>query len=849
MKTRYIWLVAVLLASLPAGSAEEVALAVNGKAQLPVVLSEQASDRVRDVASILNEYLQRITGAKFVIANGEQSRGLFVGTFSDFPSQKLKARFEPNDTARREEYLLRSDSHGVWLIGATDLAVEHAVWDLLHRVGYRQFFPGETWEVVPAIRQLSIDVDTFESPDYLARRIWYGYGPWDYNVKPYEQWCVRNRCVPGIQLSTGHAYDRIVKASRKEFDLHPEYWPLLDGQRKPVGNPKPCLSNPAVRSLFVRNALEQFEKEPSLDSVSMDPSDGGGWCQCENCAKLGSISDQAVTLANEVAVAINQRYPGKLVGMYAYNYHSPPPTVRVQPQVVISVATAFLKGGLQLDDIISGWAVRGATLGIREYYGVNVWDRDLPAAARGGNLDYLRRTIPEFHAKGAKFMSAESSDNWGPNGLGYFLASRMLWDVKQAEHGDALVDDFLSRCFGPAKEPMREFYQQLNGAQSHLVFDDQLGRMFRSLEAAKQQLAGASDLDPQERKQIDARLNHLILYSRYVDLFDRYRYAKDATRQSAFESMIRHSYRMRHTMMVHAKAIYRDVVARDKQVSIPPGATWTVPEQQNPWKSSKPFTAVELASYVREGIEGRPLLELDFEPVAFSEDLVPADTLKLDDVKPGVAQRGRGLRSFYTFIEQAPVTVSLRITGGLIAHYRDRGNVRVELWKIGGSSSTGERETLTTTDQSVPPDGKTRTVSLPAKERGLYRIDVSDGGDLTSVDWLPGQRICFKSSLDAPIKTNGRWSLYFYVPRGTRTIGLHAGSGGRILGPGGKERLNLEGQTAGYHSIPVPAGDDGRLWKIQGASGAIRLLTVPPYLARSTDELLLPRAVVERDAR
>ena len=37
------------------------------------------------------------------------------------------------------------------------------------------------------------------------------------------------------------------------------------------------------------------------DSVSVDPSDGLGWCECEACAAMGSISDRAVTLANAVA--------------------------------------------------------------------------------------------------------------------------------------------------------------------------------------------------------------------------------------------------------------------------------------------------------------------------------------------------------------------------------------------------------------------------------------------------------------------------------------------------------------------------------------------------------------------
>jgi hypothetical protein len=847
VKTRFVALFVLLFVLSSPSRASKLKLAEDGKARLPVVISESASDRVKASAATLADYLQRISSAEFSTRTTAADPGIFVGTSLDFPESGFAERFRSTEITRREDYLLKSNKRGVWLIGATDLAVEHAVWDLLHRLGYRQFFPGETWEVVPTTRDLSIDVDVFESPDYHSRRIWYGYGAWDYNSEPYHQWCARNRCLPGIELSTGHAYDGVVKAARKEFEAHPEYWPLLNGERKPVSNPKPCLSNPAVRRLFVQNALAKFEQDSSIDSVSMDPSDGGGWCECDACAKLGSVSDQAVTLANEVAVAINKQHPGKLVGMYAYNYHSPPPNVRVHPQVVISVATAFLKGGLQLNEIISGWEERGATLGIREYYGVNVWDRDLPAAARGGNIEYLQRTIPEFHAKGAKFMSAESSDNWGPNGLGYYLASRMLWDVNQAEHVEALTNDFLTRCFGPAADAMREFYKQLDGSRPHLVFDDQLGRMLRALNTAREVISSDKSLNPSQRQQIDGRLDDLVLYTRYVDLFDRYRTADSEARQVAFEAMIRHAYRMRRTMMIHIKALYRDVVARDKRVSIPQEATWSVPEERNPWKSSQPFSAAELSNFLREGIERRSLVELDFEPVSYSEDLIPAAALKLAAVAPGSAQRGRGRRSFYSYVEKAPADISLTITGGLIAHYRDRGNIRVELWKLGGASTTGERETLATSDRSVPPDGRPRTIGLPVTEAGLYRIDISDGGDLTSVEWPRDQRISFKSSIDQPIKTNGRWTLYFYVPRGTTTLGLHAESGGRIHDPSGKELLNLEGTPAGYYSIRVPNGADGKLWKIHSAAGSIRLLTVPPYLARSPDELILPGEVVAQD--
>jgi hypothetical protein len=816
-----------------------VTLAARGKTLQSVVTGRGASQRTEAAATSLASYLSRITGAEFKVSTGDGSRGLAVGLAGDFPGQPFAGRRAKPEPTEREDSLLKTHAEGVYLLGATELAVEHAVWDFLYRLGYRQFFPGDRWEVVPRIPELSVALDVEESPDYVARRIWYGFGAWDYNAEPYRDWCARNRATSGIELKTGHAYGGIIRALQTAFDEHPEFYALVDGRRNVSGQAKLCIGNPQLRRLVVEFALGQFDRDPASDSVSMDPSDGGGWCECQRCAELGSLSDRALLLANEVAAAVKDKHPGKLVGMYAYNYHSPPPSIKPHPQVVVSVATAFLKGGLTLEEIIDGWSERGTTLGIREYYSVNTWDRDMPGATRGSNLDYLKRTIPEFHRRGARFMSAESSDNWGPNGLGYYLAARMLWDVDEAQRAGALVDDFLSRSFGPAKEPMGEFYRQLDGSGPHLVFDDQLGRMFRALEQARS-IADAPE--------IRGRIDDLVLYARYVDLYHRYATSEGESRQAGFERLIRHAYRMRGTMLVHTKALYRDLVRRDKTVSIPPGAQWNVPEEKNPWKSSEPFDERQLASFLEEGIERYPLTTLDFQPVEYSDDLVPASKLSLPEVNPGELGPGRHEQEFFTFVEELPGTIELQITGGLIAHYRDRGNVRVELWKVGGASQTGKRETLVAQDRSVPPDGIERTVKLIAGEAGLYKIVVHDGGDRTRVTWPAGQRMTVISSVDTPINAHyASWMLYFYVPKGTKVIGFHGGGHGEIHDSAGRPLFWLNGRQANFYSVAVPEGQDGKLWRIRSGRGPVRLLTVPPCFARSACELLLPREVVESD--
>ena len=136
-----------------AAESQAAKIASDGKAEMQVVVGPEASDRTREAASILGAYLSRISGAKFDTKTGDGSGGIVVGRPDDFKKLPFEAKFETGPF-NREHYILRSGPRGVWLIGAGDLAVEHAVWDLLYRLGYRQFFPGKVWCLGGPIRSL-----------------------------------------------------------------------------------------------------------------------------------------------------------------------------------------------------------------------------------------------------------------------------------------------------------------------------------------------------------------------------------------------------------------------------------------------------------------------------------------------------------------------------------------------------------------------------------------------------------------------------------------------------------------------------------------------------------------------
>jgi hypothetical protein len=268
------------------------------------------------------------------------------------------------------------------------------------------------------------------------------------------------------------------------------------------------------------------------------------------------------------------------------------------------------------------------------------------------------------------------------------------------------------------------------------------------------------------------------------------------------------------------------------------------------WLQEHPRKPAEIATMLAAGIEANPVVK--FTPVAFSDDLVPAAPLNLPEVPTGslgdlYQRHGRqGGFDLYTWLDE-PGRIELRVTGGLIAHYRDRGHVKISLHSP--QEPTLEPVAL---DESVPPDGEERPVTLRTPHAGLHRLELRDGGDASRLFWEDGRRMtlpCSPESGGPPI--NGAWTLYFYVPRGTREVAGYLNHGsGRLLDGAGEEVLDFaKVELPGYFNVPVPDGQDGKLWRVDRSRARLMLMTVPPYLARNEKELLLPREVVEADAR
>ncbi len=763
----------------------------------------------------------------------------------------------------REALQVRTAADGVYLVGSTSHALRNGAWALLRRFGYRQYFPGTLWEVVPQLERVGGQWNFDVRPPFRMRYLWSGFGVWSALQDDWDDWQAKVGLAHSEQLNSTHAYARLQSRLEAQFAEHPE-WRPVDAAGVPTN--KLCVFSPGLEETLLDYYLSVLRTEPTRTSVSVEPSDGGGWLSCGTDEDAASVSDRAVTLANFIGDGLQAEFPGRVAAMYAYNEHSPPPTIDVSPNVAVMVATAFIKG--EFDELVEGWRERGARIGVRDYWAVNVWDRDRPAFARAAVPARLMDDLRRYESLGIEYISAEASDAFGPLGFGFYKAAMAMYEPDEVSDS-VTVERMVATLFSQAPTPMAEFFRLLHSSEARRLSSDLLNKLYTYVDTALRLTT-----DETERQ----RIRHFALYVRYIELWGEYTIQLESDRQAAFERLIRFAYRIRDTRMVHSLGLYRDLHVRDRSVEIPEGARWNDPEPSNPWKDSTPFSDAQVVALIRDGISRNP--RAPFTPVGYTEELVPAYppiTTELTQYGRGRVTLYRGVSRFKTYRPSGGGAFAVRMTTGVVRKQVAAKNsiepITVQLHAAASASpdpvfettvkSTWTDNALTGDAVGAAPSGTEELVCLCSPYGGLHELVVQDTrGAGYTVKTPSGDRWVLEVGPDEPARTGNRWYMYFYVPRGTRVVGVYTRgtspgdaklftSTGRqacLIDYEGPEPCSLGGnKPAGYYGFAVPEGEDGKVWYIKYAANRKFLLTTPIQLAHDPSELLLPRDVVDAD--
>jgi hypothetical protein len=116
----------------------------------------------------------------------------------------------------------------------------------------------------------------------------------------------------------------------------------------------------------------------------------------------------------------------------------------------------------------------------------------------------LAASVGFYRRSNVSSLQGEASNNWAPNGIGYYLLSRLLW--KADVDPRVVEEDFYQKAFGPAAEAIKRFYRRWETGMD--LDDTALAMAYRDLQEATDRTAA----DPACR----ARVDQLRLYAHFL---------------------------------------------------------------------------------------------------------------------------------------------------------------------------------------------------------------------------------------------------------------------------------------------------------------------------------------------
>lgn len=724
---------------------------------------------------------------------------------------------------------------------------------------------------------MTVQLRLRERPAFRWRRIWYGWGATTPKLHAdYEAWMKHNRQYGDFPVDCGHAYERYIP--HHEFEKHPEWFALVGGKRQPT---QLCVSNPEVQQRVIDGVLNLFRREPNRIMASVEPNDGGGYCECERCKALGSVSDQVFFFANKIAEAVSKEFPNKFVGLYAYAYHSDPPKFTLMPNVYVEITTGFRYTNLTFDEQVQAFRNLGAKVGVYDYFSVYPWDFDLPGASKASRIYELANAIKHYHKLGMTSYTAESSCNWGPNGLGYWMASKLMWNPKLSP--EDLVQDFCQKAFGRAAKPMRRIYERWAKGERFST---------RNLKLALLDLQEAYRLedDPQVRK----RLNRVAMYLHLLHLWTDYdRNARWNEWGKIVTAPTDEILRRAREVIIFARRI------------MDTGLVHTYPMLFTEWFEYRFAALKRLEGVDFKQIEGWKQERTDIPTDEEVERLFVEDLKRFADLKAveivgrqyngrlvPIAQRLPQAVKMWGEVKRSPLFVEKglhyfvgRKGEKLTLTYTpfDAGHTVDCRWTL---KRVDKQEKLIAQGEVKAERGKPATIELNIPSDGIYAFDPgTDYWKAAQIEFDERPLSVWCGRYDEPNKPKRvpllLWlprgeALYFFVPKGVKhfVIGIsHGGDpytnliietadGTTVV----KERVVSGDQIsvivdedvrrygeisemakhavlpAQEKSISVPKGKDGQIWQLRLSSlrCIVELYDVPPYLARHPAELLVP---------
>jgi Domain of unknown function (DUF4838)/Glycosyl hydrolases family 2, sugar binding domain len=459
-----------------------------------IVIAENAPASVKFAATELSHFLAQSTGKKYRVqsdmefVNKKGGKLILVGRSKLTGKLDLPTKFSP------DSFLIKAFPANTLVLIGDDMNIGragylpfnyisarkgslYAVYTLLEKyLGARWFWPGKSGEIVPKCTTLKVpdNLNYSSKPAFIWRHAWY------YSVnktpkvrKAIALWYVRNKMgiSSGNASSFQHIWGRTL--TDKYFKEHPEYYSMLKGKRQPIGKYRQvCSSNSEVINIFAKKYIAK--SKPGVDNIlSISPNDGNGFCECVNCKKLDHqqlysknqgyqgivYSDRVYSFVNQVAEKIKQQRPELRLGLFAYTFYSDPPKTMAKLNDNVVIALTQINGRFNYANErkvarsrLAAWSKKCQQIIIRDYLGDYHYCEVVHPYTK-----IIAEDLKYLHNNGAVGFYWESAVDFQTNHLNYYLAARLMWDVKQSRK--TILNDYYAKAYGKAAPFMRQYFE------------------------------------------------------------------------------------------------------------------------------------------------------------------------------------------------------------------------------------------------------------------------------------------------------------------------------------------------------------------------------------------------------
>ena len=305
-------------------SAQEIILTDNNNSGYKIIIPADASKLEQHSATVLQNYIRRVSGAQLVIVNEEtknSSPAIYIGHTSK------EHKVHPQKMAP-ESSLVLTDGKDLIFCGGSGKGLIYGVYGFIEKYLHCKKISNDS-AIIPISKKISIPshINDENKPQFIYREVYY---PASHDAE-YLEWNQLQQ-FEDLWGLWGHSYNKLVPA-KMFYKLHPEYYALVKGKRQPT---QLCLSNEDVFKIAVAELKKRMADNPDAMYWSVSPNDDIGYCECDKCKaandEQGSPSGSLIQFVNRIAAT----FPDKMITTLAYGFtHRAPKNLRPAPNVYI----------------------------------------------------------------------------------------------------------------------------------------------------------------------------------------------------------------------------------------------------------------------------------------------------------------------------------------------------------------------------------------------------------------------------------------------------------------------------------------------------------------------------------